>query len=66
MFGSAYEILKQQRLAWSSAVIVGLILVQVGHAPILPVLAGCVLALGITVLRSSSRRTKNVRVRGSR
>lgn len=66
MFGRAYEILKQERLARSSAVIVGLILVLVGHAPILPVVVGCVLALGIIVLRGSSRRTKNAPARGGR
>ena len=66
MFGKAYEVVKQQRLSQSSAVIVGLILVLVAHAPILPVVAGCVLAVGIAVLRGSSRRAKNVPVRGGR
>jgi len=66
MFGKAYEILKQQRLTRSSAVIVGLILVIVGHAPILPVVAGCVLAIGVIVLRGLYRGTKNVPARGGR
>jgi MFS superfamily sulfate permease-like transporter len=66
MLGEVYEILKEQRLARSSAVIVGLILVVVAHAPVLPVVAGCVLAMAITVLRSSSRRKKDLAVRGDR
>ena len=66
MLARVFEILKQQRLARSSAVIVGLIMILVGHAPILPVVAGCVLAMGIIVLRSSYGRTKDVIVRGDR
>ena len=66
MFGEVYEILKEQRLARSAAVIVGLILVTVAHAPVLPVIAGCVLAMAITVLRSSSRRKKDLPMRGDR
>jgi hypothetical protein len=58
MFRRVCEILKRERLAQSSAVIVGLILIKVAHAPILPVVAGCLLAMGIIVLRGLSRPTR--------
>jgi hypothetical protein len=64
MFRRVCEILKEQRLARVSAVIVGLILITVLHAPILPVVAGCVLALGVTVIRGLSHETKSVSARG--
>jgi hypothetical protein len=63
MLERACEILKQERLARSSAVIVGLILITVVHAPILPVVVGCVLALGISVIRSLSRQSNRVTAR---
>jgi hypothetical protein len=66
MFGKAFEILKQQRLAQSSAVIVGLVLITVVHAPIVPVIAGCLLAMGILVLRGLSRPAKPVPTQGHR
>jgi len=53
------EVAKQQRLAWSCAILVGLFLTVVGRAPVLPVLAGCLLGIGIAVLRAwpaASRR----------
>jgi len=56
MLTRAIEILKQERLTQSSAVIVGLILVMVGHAPIFPVVVGCVLAMGTIVVRRLYRR----------
>jgi hypothetical protein len=65
MFRRVCEILKQQRLAQSSAVIVGLILIKVAHAPILPVVAGCLLAMGIIVLRGLFRPTKPLPAQGS-
>jgi hypothetical protein len=52
---TAYAVTKQQRLAWSCAIIVGLFLVLVGHAPALPVFAGCILAIMLAVLRSWPR-----------
>jgi hypothetical protein len=64
MFQRVCEVLKQDRLARSSAVIVGLILIMVVHAPVLPVVMGCVLALGISVIRGLSRQSKSVPVRG--
>jgi hypothetical protein len=47
--------LKRQRLAWTWAVIVGFFLILLGHAPVLPVIAGCVLAIAISTLRSASK-----------
>jgi len=65
MFRRICEIFKEQRLARVSAVIVGLILITVLHAPILPVVAGCILALGIIVIRGLSRETRSSSARGS-
>jgi hypothetical protein len=47
-----FEAVKRQRLAWSCAIIVGLFLTVYGHAPVLPVAAGCILAIGFAVLRA--------------
>lgn len=66
MSGKAFEIFKQQRLAQSSAVIVGLILIMVVHAPVWPVIAGCALAMGILVLRGVLRPEKHLPTRGPR
>lgn len=65
---TAFKTMKHKRLAWSAAVIVGLILVQVVHAPLLPVLAGCTLALGLVLLRSwpAAPKAKEASVRGGR
>jgi hypothetical protein len=60
------ETLKKQRLAWSWAVVVGLFLVVVGHAPILPVIAGCLLAVGISLLRAWPSVSPKTAVRGTR
>ena len=59
-------ILKKQRMAWSWAVIIGLFLIVAGHAPILPVIAGCLLAVGISVLRAWPRVSPKAVVRGTR
>ena len=59
-------ILKKQRMAWSWAVIIGLFLIVAGHAPILPVIAGCLLAVGISVLRAWPRISAKAAVRGTR
>jgi len=61
-----FETLKKQRLAWSWAVVIGLFLVVVGHAPILPVIAGCLLAVGISVLRAWPSVGPKTAVRGTR
>jgi len=47
------EQLKQQRQAWAWALIVGLLLVLVGHAPVFPVVGGCALAVAASTLRSN-------------
>ncbi len=46
-----YEAMKQQRLAWGAAVVMGAFLIYEG-APIIPVVAGCILALVINAMRS--------------
>jgi hypothetical protein len=55
MIEKLLETLNKQRLVWSWGVVVGLFLVFVGHAPVLPVIAGCLLAVTISVLRSTSK-----------
>jgi hypothetical protein len=61
-----YDALKAQRLAWSWAVVIGLFLTLWGHAPVLPVVMGCLLGVGIAVLRSLSRPATRAMVRGDR
>ena len=48
MMDTLFESIKKQRLAWSWAVIIGLFLVVLGHAPVFPVIAGCALAIAIS------------------
>lgn len=60
------ETLKKQRMAWSWAVVIGLFLVVLGHAPVLPVIAGCLLAVGISVMRAWPRVSAKAAVRGTR
>jgi hypothetical protein len=67
MIDTLLETVKKQRLAWSWAVVVGLFLVLLGHAPVFPVIAGCALAIAISTLRSASRsQPRDGRVRGGR
>ncbi len=67
MIDTLLETMKKQRLAWSWAVVVGLFLVLLGHAPVFPVIAGCALAIAISTLRSASRsQPRDGRVRGGR
>jgi hypothetical protein len=62
-----FESIKKQRLAWSWAVIVGLFLILLGHAPVFPVIGGCALAIAISTLRSASTgQAGTVRLRGGR
>jgi hypothetical protein len=49
-----YNVLKQQRLAFSSALIVGMTLTLIAHAPATPVVLGCVLVVLISIGRSLS------------
>ena len=53
-----YEAMKQQRLTWGAALVVGFILIYYGGAPIIPVIAGCLLVPAITALRSWFRSRK--------
>ena len=52
MLPKILEAVKHQRLAWSCAIIVGLFLTVIGRAPVLPVAAGCILAIGFAVMRA--------------
>jgi len=61
MRNTLLETLKNQRLAWSWAVIISLLLIVVAHAPVLPVIAGALLAVGISVLRAWPRSVGNHR-----
>ena len=49
---TVFAVAKQQRVAWSCAILVGLLLTMYGHAPVLPVVAGCLLGIGFAVLRA--------------
>jgi hypothetical protein len=67
MIDTLLETVKKQRLVWSWAIIVGLFLVLLGHAPVFPVMSGCALAIAILTLRSASRgQPRDARVRGGR
>jgi hypothetical protein len=55
MIRTIFDAAKRQRAAWSCALLVALILTVYGHAPVLPVLGGCVLAIGFAVLRAWPR-----------
>jgi hypothetical protein len=52
MLRNALEVAKQQRISWSCSLLVGMFLCVFGHAPVLPVVAGCLVAIGITILRT--------------
>jgi hypothetical protein len=52
MLNTFLETLKSQHLAWSWALIVGLLLIVVAHAPVLPIVAGSLLAVLVCVLRA--------------
>ena len=52
MIRTVWEAAKRQRLAWSCAIVVGLFLIVIGHAPILPVIGGCIFAIAFAVLRA--------------
>jgi hypothetical protein len=65
MLDTLLDVLKKQRLAWSWAVIIGLFLIVLGHAPVLPIVAGCLLAVGISVLRAWPQRIGKSSARGA-
>jgi hypothetical protein len=46
------ELMLRQRLVFAAAIIVGNLLVFFAHAPVLPVLAGCVATVGISAWRT--------------
>ncbi len=52
------ESFKQNRQVWAWAVIVCLFLILVGHAPVVPILTGGLLAVVITSLRALSAGEK--------
>ena len=52
MMRKIFDTAKRQRLTWTCSVLVGLFLTMYGHAPVLPVAAGCLLAVGFSVLRA--------------
>ena len=54
---SLMDALKRQRTVVSCAIIVCLFLTVYGHAPVLPVVGGCILAIGLAVLRTPSKPT---------
>lgn len=66
MLERIFESLKQQNLAGASALIAVLFLVFIAHAPILPVVGGSVLAMGIIVWRGLSRPRRNSEARVGR
>jgi hypothetical protein len=48
------ENFKQNRQVWAWAVIISLLLTVVGHAPVLPIVTGGLLAVIVTSLRALS------------
>jgi hypothetical protein len=61
------ESIKKQRMAWAWSLIIGLFLVLVGHAPVIPVITGCALAIAYSTWRSRSiSRFKPASLRGGR
>jgi hypothetical protein len=52
MLRTVFEVAKQQRVAWSCAFLVAIFLAVYGRAPVLPIIAGCLLAVGVAVLRA--------------
>jgi hypothetical protein len=63
---AALRILKQQRMALSCALVVGLVLILLIHAPVLPVVLGCLLASGLAIYRSTTRSAAPVPTREGR
>ncbi len=48
----SYEAMKQQRVLWGCALVVGFILIYYGNAPVIPVIAGCLLIPAVSAFRS--------------
>ena len=53
-----YEAMKQQRVLWGCSLVVGFILIYYAGAPVIPVIAGCLLVPAMTALRSWFRSKK--------
>ena len=51
MFRTILEMAKQQRLLLGAVLIVAVVLIVFANAPFIPVLAGCMLAVGVSILR---------------
>ena len=67
MTRTTFQQLKQQRQVWAWALIVGLLLVLVGHAPVFPVVGGCALAVAFSTLRTAFKsKLSATPVRGGR
>jgi hypothetical protein len=60
-----YAAIRQQRLAWSSAIVVGFTLVLLADAPVLPVVGGCVIVVAVSILRSWSNLKPKAMARGN-
>ena len=58
IMGAPYESIKQQRVLWGCALVVGFILIYYASAPVIPVIAGCLLVPAITAFRSWLRSRK--------
>lgn len=52
---ATFKVLNQQRIVLSCALLVGLVLVLLVHAPLIPVILGCLFASGLAIYRSISR-----------
>lgn len=63
---SFLEVAKRQRVAWSCSLVVGLFLTWYGHIPVLPVLAGCLLAVSISTMRAWPTMKPKPVIRGGR
>jgi len=66
MIKTVLQHLKQQRMVWSWSLIVGLLLVLLGHAPVFPVIAGCALAIVLSTWRAASHGQPKPWQRGGR
>jgi hypothetical protein len=50
-----FEAVKQQRIGLACAITVGAVLITLSHAPVIPVITGCVLALALLIGRAWSK-----------
>ncbi|MBS1851638.1 MAG: hypothetical protein JST79_12045 [Acidobacteria bacterium] len=52
MMQKIWQAIMAQRTAWAWSLIVGLFLVLIGHAPVGPIVLGCVLAVAVSAWHS--------------